>query len=153
MEAGVSDHVWSLDEIIAHRNDCLRIRGFPWSDETCTYGAHDSEIRFPCSRTKVSPLARSLDFKLYHYRKSCLIFVLYIIAYSVKTVSDTRRLKKKRATGDRITHAMPRRLQKQTWAELRRLFVSGWSLGKLAKRFAIPKGHPLRQSGQRAVVR
>jgi hypothetical protein len=35
---------------------------------------------------------------------------------------------------------MPRRLNKQTWAELRRLFVSGWSLGKLAKRFAIPKG-------------
>jgi hypothetical protein len=35
---------------------------------------------------------------------------------------------------------MARRLQKQTWVELRRLFVSGWSLGKLAKRFAIPKG-------------
>lgn len=35
---------------------------------------------------------------------------------------------------------MPRRLTKQTWAELRRLFVAGWSLGKLAKRFAIPKG-------------
>jgi len=35
---------------------------------------------------------------------------------------------------------MARRLQKQTWAELRRLFVAGWSLGKLAKRFAVPKG-------------
>jgi hypothetical protein len=35
---------------------------------------------------------------------------------------------------------MARRLQKQTWVELRHLFVSGWSLGKLAKRFAIPKG-------------
>ena len=35
---------------------------------------------------------------------------------------------------------MARRLQKQTWVELRRLFVSGWSLGKLAKRFSIPKG-------------
>ncbi len=35
---------------------------------------------------------------------------------------------------------MPRRLNKQTWAELRRLFVSGWSHGELAKRFAIPKG-------------
>jgi hypothetical protein len=35
---------------------------------------------------------------------------------------------------------MPRRLNKQTWDELRRLFVAGWSLGKLAKRFAIPKG-------------
>jgi hypothetical protein len=39
-----------------------------------------------------------------------------------------------------MTHAMPRRLNKQTWAELRRLFAAGWSLGKLAKRFAIPKG-------------
>ena len=35
---------------------------------------------------------------------------------------------------------MPRRLNKQTWDELRRLFVAGWSLGKLAKRFGIPKG-------------
>ena len=35
---------------------------------------------------------------------------------------------------------MPRRLNKQTWAELRRLFVAGWSLGKLAKRFSVPKG-------------
>jgi hypothetical protein len=35
---------------------------------------------------------------------------------------------------------MPRRLNKQTWAELRRLFVAGWSLGKLAKRFGVPKG-------------
>ena len=35
---------------------------------------------------------------------------------------------------------MPRRLQKQTWDELRRLFVAGWSLGKLAKRFSVPKG-------------
>ena len=35
---------------------------------------------------------------------------------------------------------MPRRLNKATWSELRRLFVSGWSLGKLAKRFGIPKG-------------
>jgi hypothetical protein len=35
---------------------------------------------------------------------------------------------------------MARRLQKQTWAELRRLFVSGWSLGQLAKRFGVPKG-------------
>jgi hypothetical protein len=33
-----------------------------------------------------------------------------------------------------------RRLQKQTWVELRRLFVSGWSLGQLSKRFNIPKG-------------
>ena len=32
---------------------------------------------------------------------------------------------------------MARRLQKQTWVELRHLFVSGWSLGKLAKRFAV----------------
>ena len=29
------------------------------------------------------------------------------------------------------------RLQKQTWVELRRLFVTGWSHGKLAKRFAV----------------
>lgn len=35
---------------------------------------------------------------------------------------------------------MARRLQKQIWAELRRLFVAGWSLGKLAKRFNVPKG-------------
>ena len=35
---------------------------------------------------------------------------------------------------------MARRLQKQTWVELRRLFVAGWSLGKLAKRFSVPKG-------------
>ena len=35
---------------------------------------------------------------------------------------------------------MPRRLNKQTWAELRRLFVAGWSLGQLAKRFNISKG-------------
>jgi hypothetical protein len=35
---------------------------------------------------------------------------------------------------------MARRLQKQTWVELRRLFVSGSSLGKLAKRFGVPKG-------------
>jgi len=33
-----------------------------------------------------------------------------------------------------------RRLNKQTWAELKRLFVAGWSLGKLAKRFGVPKG-------------
>jgi hypothetical protein len=35
---------------------------------------------------------------------------------------------------------MPQRLNKQTWDELRRLFVAGWSLGQLAKRFGIPKG-------------
>jgi len=35
---------------------------------------------------------------------------------------------------------MPRRLPKETWGELRRLFVAGWSLGQLAKRFGIPKG-------------
>jgi hypothetical protein len=35
---------------------------------------------------------------------------------------------------------MARRLQKQTWVELRRLFVSGWSLGKLTKRFALVIG-------------
>jgi lambda repressor-like predicted transcriptional regulator len=35
---------------------------------------------------------------------------------------------------------MARPLSKQTWAELRRLFVAGWSLGKLAKRFGVPKG-------------
>ena len=35
---------------------------------------------------------------------------------------------------------MARRLQKQTWVELRRLFVAGWSLGQLAKRFSVPKG-------------
>ena len=33
-----------------------------------------------------------------------------------------------------------RRLNKQTWAELRRLFVAGWSIGQLAKRFDVPKG-------------
>src|SRR5215475_1540625 len=33
-----------------------------------------------------------------------------------------------------------RRLNKQTWGELRRLFVAGCSLGKLAKRFGVPKG-------------
>jgi hypothetical protein len=33
-----------------------------------------------------------------------------------------------------------RRLNKQTWDELKRLFVAGWSLGQLAKRFGIPKG-------------
>jgi hypothetical protein len=33
-----------------------------------------------------------------------------------------------------------RRLNKQTWDELRRLFVVGWSLGELGKRFQIPKG-------------
>ena len=35
---------------------------------------------------------------------------------------------------------MPQRLNKQTWSELRRLFVAGWSHGKLAKRFGVPKG-------------
>ncbi len=34
----------------------------------------------------------------------------------------------------------PRRLNKQTWDELRRLFVAGHSLGQLSKRFSIPKG-------------
>lgn len=33
-----------------------------------------------------------------------------------------------------------RRLNKQTWDELRRLFVAGWSLGQLAKRFDVSKG-------------
>ena len=33
-----------------------------------------------------------------------------------------------------------RRLPKQTWDELRRLFIGGWSLGELGKRFQIPKG-------------
>jgi hypothetical protein len=33
-----------------------------------------------------------------------------------------------------------RRLNKQTWNELRRLFVNGWSLGQLGKRFNISKG-------------
>ena len=33
-----------------------------------------------------------------------------------------------------------RRLNKQTWDELRRLFVGGWSLGQLDKRFGVPKG-------------
>ena len=33
-----------------------------------------------------------------------------------------------------------RRLNKQTWDELRRLFVEGWTLGELSKRFNIPKG-------------
>jgi hypothetical protein len=31
-------------------------------------------------------------------------------------------------------------LPKQTWDELRRLFIADWSLGKLAKRFDVPKG-------------
>lgn len=35
---------------------------------------------------------------------------------------------------------MSQRLNKQTWDELKRLFVAGWSLGKLAKRFGVPKG-------------
>ena len=35
---------------------------------------------------------------------------------------------------------MSRRLNKQTWGELRRLFVAGWSIGQLSKRFGIPKG-------------
>lgn len=35
---------------------------------------------------------------------------------------------------------MARRLNKQTWGELRRLFVAGCSLGQLAKRFGVPKG-------------
>src|SRR5215471_16353197 len=35
---------------------------------------------------------------------------------------------------------MPRRLPKQTWGELKRLFVAGWSIGQLAKRFDVPKG-------------
>jgi hypothetical protein len=37
---------------------------------------------------------------------------------------------------------MPRRLTKQTWEQLHRLFVDppGWSLGQLSKRFNIPKG-------------
>jgi hypothetical protein len=35
---------------------------------------------------------------------------------------------------------MPRRLPKQTWGELRRLFVAGWSIGQLSKRFDVPKG-------------
>ena len=33
-----------------------------------------------------------------------------------------------------------RRLNKQAWAELRQLFIGGWSLGQLAKRFGVPKG-------------
>jgi hypothetical protein len=33
-----------------------------------------------------------------------------------------------------------RRLNKATWDELRRLFVAGWSLGQLGKRFNISKG-------------
>ena len=33
-----------------------------------------------------------------------------------------------------------RPLPKQTWDELRRLFIAGWSLGQLANRFGIPKG-------------
>src|SRR5215831_3909743 len=35
---------------------------------------------------------------------------------------------------------MPRRLPKQSWGELKRLFVARWSIGQLAKRFDIPKG-------------
>lgn len=35
---------------------------------------------------------------------------------------------------------MPRRLPKQTWGELKKLFVAGWSIGQLAKRFGVPKG-------------
>ena len=35
---------------------------------------------------------------------------------------------------------MSRRLNKQTLGELRRLFVAGWSIGQLSKRFDIPKG-------------
>jgi hypothetical protein len=35
---------------------------------------------------------------------------------------------------------MRRQLPKETWAELKRLFVAGWSIGQLAKRFDIPKG-------------
>ena len=35
---------------------------------------------------------------------------------------------------------MPRRLNKQTWKELERLFVAGWSQGRLAKRFGVARG-------------
>ena len=35
---------------------------------------------------------------------------------------------------------MQRRLPKQAWSELKRLFVAGWSIGQLAKRFSVPKG-------------
>jgi hypothetical protein len=35
---------------------------------------------------------------------------------------------------------VPTRLSKQTWQEIRGLFVEGWSVGRLSKRFGIPKG-------------
>jgi hypothetical protein len=42
--------------------------------------------------------------------------------------------------GRRTRFAMPQRLKKETWAELRQLFVAGWSIGRLSKRFGVPKG-------------
>jgi hypothetical protein len=49
-----------------------------------------------------------------------------------------------------------RRLTEQTWAELRRLFVAGWSIGRLSKRFGIPKGsiaaHSAREKWMRGHV-
>jgi hypothetical protein len=36
--------------------------------------------------------------------------------------------------------AMPQRLKNETWAELKRLFMVGWSIGRLSKRFGVPKG-------------
>jgi hypothetical protein len=63
------------------------------------------------------------------------------MSISVKTVSDTTACKKKRATGDRITHAMPRRrLTKIKWAKLKRAFVFGWSLGAISQETGVSRG-------------
>jgi hypothetical protein len=35
---------------------------------------------------------------------------------------------------------MPRRLNKQTWGQIKQLFVAGWSQAQLAEHFGIPKG-------------
>jgi hypothetical protein len=45
------------------------------------------------------------------------------------------------ATGDRITHSMPRpRLTKAKWAKLKRAFVYGHSLGAIAQATGVSRG-------------
>jgi len=50
-----------LSAIVAHRNDCLRIRPFALLDETLAHSADDVEMSFVCAHTNISRADCRLD--------------------------------------------------------------------------------------------
>ena len=57
-----------------------------------------------------------------------------------ETNSPVIRVYDEAGNGDRITHTMPRRLNKEEWAKLKRAFIFGHSLGAIAQATGVSRG-------------